>query len=72
MASDFVMQIRHIPSGEYVEFAPGSRVESPILEDLCSRVRAKGVGIFRTEDHVIADLQTAFRELFFELKKQVR
>jgi hypothetical protein len=66
------MQIRHLPSGEYVEFAPGLSVESMILTELCSRVSAKGVGVGRTTNHVIADLDAAFRELFRDLKKQIR
>ena len=71
MASNFVMQIRHIPSGDFVEFAPGLRVESQLLEELCDRVQAKGVGVGRTTEHVIADLRAAWQELFFDLKKQV-
>lgn len=71
MASDFLMVIRRIPSGQTVEFAPGLAVESQLLDELCDRVRAKGVGVGRTEDHVIADVREAFNELFHDLKKQV-
>lgn len=72
MASDFVLQIRHIHSGEYIEFAPGLAVESQILEELCDRVNAKGVGIGRTSEHVINSIRSSFQELFWDLKKQMK
>lgn len=71
MASEFLMQILHVPTGEVVRWAPGQPVEAQFIEDLVSRVRAKGVGVGRTADHVAMDVRTAVMELLFDLKKLV-
>lgn len=69
--SEFVMRIVHVPSGKCVEIAPGLAAEMDLLNDLCDRVRAKGVGIGCTEDHVIEDVRAAYRESLMSLKVQV-
>jgi len=71
MASDYVMQIVHKHDGTVVEWAPGLAVETEHIENLCARVKAKGVGVGRTEAHVIADVKTALREMLRELKGRV-
>jgi hypothetical protein len=50
---------------------PGDRVETELVDELCARVKAKGVGLGRTEAHVLADLRLAFAELLYELKARV-
>lgn len=69
--SDFTICVRHKPSNTFVEWAPGRAVEMNIVDELCSRVKAKGVGALRTEAHVIADVRLAMTELLYDLKKQV-
>jgi hypothetical protein len=71
MASDFLLRVVHRPSGDYVEWAPGQYIESHLVDELCNRVRAKGVGLGRTTNHVVEDVRAAITELLFELKKQV-
>lgn len=66
--SEFVMRIVHIPSGKCVDMAPGLAAEMDLLNDLCARVRAKGVGLGCSEDHVVEDVRAAFREALMALK----
>lgn len=57
-----------------VRWPPGRRegsAERDLITDLCDRVRAKGVGVLRTEAHVIADVEAAFKELLFDAKAGV-
>ena len=71
MASDYLVQIVHRETGKVAEWAPGLRVETEFVENVCERVRQKGVGFVRTEAHVIADVRQAIRELLHDLKAQV-
>jgi hypothetical protein len=43
-----------------------------IISQFVKRLRDKGVGFFRTENHVAADAQSALEELIFELKAKVQ
>jgi hypothetical protein len=72
MASQFAMRIIYVPTGEYVDWAPGSPIESLVIDAALHRVRAKGVGVMRTEAHVLADVEQALTETLFDLKKQVK
>jgi len=72
MASDYAIQIVHVATGEVVHrWAPGLAVEVELVENLCARIAAKGVGVGRTEAHVIADVREAVGELLLDLKKRV-
>lgn len=71
MVSDFVLRVIHLPSGKAVEWAPGQQVESQLVDELCSRVTAKGVGVGRTEAQVVAKVREAMTELLHHLKSQV-
>lgn len=71
MASDYVVQIVHRETGLVVSWAPGLQVEVEFIENLCTRVRAKGVGLARSEAHVIADVRTACHELLHDLKARI-
>jgi hypothetical protein len=72
MASAFQMQIVELATGHVVHrWAPGLAVETELLDNLCRRVQAKGVGLGRTEAHVIADVRAALEELIYDLKTQV-
>lgn len=71
MASAFLLQIIHEATGEIVaEWAP--RENAPeLLDDLLARVEAKGVGLFRTTEHVKQDIAAAWRETLQTLKDRV-
>lgn len=69
--SNFRVQIVHTEDGKVVEWMPGREVEGELIESLCKRVKAKGVGLGRTTDHVVNDVRTAFQELLRELKFKV-
>lgn len=71
MASEFLIQVIHVTTGEVVRWAPGLDVEKQFETELLDRVKAKGVGVARTTSHVLQDVQEALRELLFDLKKQV-
>ena len=72
MASDYVIQIVHIPTGKVARsWAPGLAVEKQFVDEIIDRVQQKGVGVFRTEAHVLADVQEAITELLYDLKAQV-
>lgn len=73
MASDYRLQIIDTRTGQPTKgWQPGDRVvETDLVADLLQRVKAKGVGIGRTEAHVLADVRAAFTELLFQLKERV-
>lgn len=71
MPSDFLIQIVHRNDGKIVAWAPGLEVEKQLISELLSRVKLKGVGLMRTEAHVLADVRVALEELLYDLKRQV-
>lgn len=71
--SAYVLQVVHRGTGRVVAtWPPGREAERDFIEDLCRRVREKGVGVLRTEAHVVADVRAALKEQLFALKLQVR
>ena len=72
MESEYLIQVLHKPSGTVAHsWAPGLEVEKQFETELADRVREKGVGIARTEAHVITDVVAALRELLYDLKRRV-
>lgn len=72
MASAYRVQIVDADTGDVVYHAyPGLQAEAELIANLQTRVRAKGVGIGRTEAHVIQDVGAAFVELLHDLKSGV-
>ena len=69
--SEFRLQVLHVPTGKLVEWAPGLTIEKDFVAEICRRVQAKGVGIGRTEAHVVADVRAAVEELLFAIKMDV-
>lgn len=69
--SKFIIQVVNQDSGQVVEWAPGMAIERQLVDDLCNRVAAKGVGILRPTSHVVEDVRTSLEELLFELKSDV-
>lgn len=70
-ASQYLIQVINRKTGVVVAWAPGLRVEKQFESELLDRVRAKGVGVGRTEAHVLVDVRDALRELLYDLKSQV-
>lgn len=72
MASAYRVQIVDHETGEVVHaWAPGLEVEVELIENLKRRVQAKGVGLTRTTQHVLEDIDAAMRELLHDLKRTV-
>ena len=72
MPSEYLIQVVYKSTGQVVAcWEPGLTVEKKLIEELVNRVKAKGVGVFRTEDHVAKDVKTAIEELLWDLKSLV-
>lgn len=71
MPSAYRLQIVHAEDGRVVEWAPGLSAEIELIDNLCARVQAKGVGVGKTEAHVLADVRAAFHDLLRDLKSQI-
>jgi hypothetical protein len=74
--SDYRLQVIHLRSKEpdkvVMGWQPGDRVETDLAEELAQRIKAKGVGLFRTEKHVMEDVRKAVAEMLWDLKGRVR
>ena len=71
MPSDYLIAVIEKTTGHTVSWAPGLEVEAQFEDDLVTRVKAKGVGLARTEAHVLADVRAALAELLHDLKSRV-
>jgi hypothetical protein len=69
--SNYLIQVVHRETGKVVSWAPGLDVEKQLVSELVDRVRAKGVGILRTTEHVARDVHAALEELLYDLKSRV-
>jgi hypothetical protein len=63
--------IIHAESGEIVYANTPLEAQVEVIENLKTRVRAKGVGLGRTTNHVVEDVGQAMLELLRDLKKVV-
>ncbi len=70
--SDYQMQIVHKSDGRVVAWAPGGSVETDLVDELCRRIKVRGVGILRSEAKVLACVREEFASLLFDLKRKVR
>lgn len=53
-------------------WSPGDpKVELAFVEDLARRLKAKGVGIFKTEAKVLTAVESAWAELLHDLKARI-
>lgn len=59
------------PDGTVFKTPAGERLEVDLEGEMSKRLRAKGVGILRTTNHVEKDFREAFREALFALKDRV-
>lgn len=73
MPSRYVVQIAELESGAVVAAWTPRKPETDgdVIDALCARVAAKGVGIGRTEAHGLNSLREAWQELLHDLKAQV-
>ena len=72
MASYYLIQIVNKKSGEVVKsWLPGERVEKEIETELLSRVKAKGVGFFKSEEKGLTAVREALQEFLYSLKELV-
>lgn len=71
MTSHFRMQIVDTRTGDVVEWEPGLKVETDFIEDIIVRTRLRGVGLFKTTQHVENDLRVALDEAIFDLKRKI-
>lgn len=72
MASAYTVQIIDNETGEVVyAAAPGLAAEVELIQNLAARVKAKGVGLFRSADHVAQDVREALNDLLLDLKRGV-
>ncbi len=73
MASRYVVQVAEIETGELVaSWPPGLSEERNFIARVCDKVRANGVGLWRSEAHVVSGVVAALSAALHELKAQVR
>lgn len=70
MVSAFQITITRV-DGKRVHLRPNAQGVRDLVEEVLRRTREKGVGVFRTEAHVLADVQAALFETLNELKSEV-
>lgn len=70
--SQFRLQIVDAKTGQVAKgWQPADRVEMDLVEDLCTRLKGRGIGMFRTEAKVLETVRGAFAEMLLELKRRV-
>ncbi len=70
--SEFRLQIVY-EDGTAARFQPGTKSEEGDLIRACAdRIVGKGVGLFTTEAQVRAAIETGMREVFYDLKANIR
>lgn len=71
MASEFLIQIVHKDTGKVIDWSPGLLAEKEFVEELCTRVSQKDIGITKTKAQVKAAVQESVKELLYDLKSKV-
>lgn len=73
MPSRYVLQVVEKGSGRIVaSWPPGLREEQDVIAAIVDGVRAKGVGIFKTEAHVIEAVRSVVADALYQVKAQVK
>lgn len=72
MASQYLIQVVDTLTGRVVQWAPGLQVERALVDDVCTRVEAKKVGVGRTTATVVAAVREALEEALHDLKSDVK
>lgn len=57
--------------GTAASWRPGHICETDMVEDLCRRLKAEGVGVLKTEAKVLAAVRKCWTEVLRELKYKV-
>lgn len=71
--SAYVLQVAEKGSGKVVaSWPPGLEQERDLIAAIVSRVRARGVGVFRTEARVLEAVRDAIEQGVMDLKLQVK
>lgn len=72
MASKFLLQIVEKETGKVIaQMEPGLGDERCFVDSILTRLHSKGVGVFKTSNHVVSDARAALEEAIFELKTKV-
>lgn len=69
--SEFKLQIVHKKDNAVVEWKPGSPLEVDIAEELCNRLKVRGVGMFASEEKVLTAVREEFASILWILKSRV-
>ena len=72
--SDFRLQIVHKVTGEVCNWwNPGEKTEADLVEALCAALVARGgVGVFASQNQVLAAIREEFPKIIFDLKLKVQ
>lgn len=70
--SDYQISVVHAVDGRVAVWRPGSPIETDMIDDLCTRLAARGVGVFATEAKVLQAVREEFAALLYDLKRKVR
>jgi hypothetical protein len=65
----FALQLVY-PDGTPLTFEAGSRFERDFVQSIVDAIMAKGVGFFKTEAHVRADIEAGIKEAIWDLKAE--
>lgn len=69
--SEFKLQIVHKKDGAVVEWKPGHSLEVNIADELCARLKVRGVGMFKSEAQVLLAVKEEFAAMLWILKSRV-
>ena len=70
--SRYRLQIIEVETGEVVKtWLPGHPIEIDLALELCNRLRSRGVGVFKSQEQVLAAVKEELASLIFSLKAQV-
>jgi hypothetical protein len=70
-SSHYLLQIVDRWSGEVVQLEPGMSAEIDFVEACVARTGSLGVGVGRSTQHVMKDVQTAIELTILDLKGKV-
>lgn len=66
------MQIVDRATGEVVQWEPGRAVELDFIEDITAMILSRGVGLFRTTDHVKRSIEDGLLDALKLLKSKIK
>lgn len=70
--SAFRLQIVDAKTGYVTKgWEPGGKVETDLVEELCGRLKGRGIGVFKTEAKVLEAVRAEFQAMLLDLKRRV-